>query len=236
MPAIYMNYRNTCTYITDDHEYDNNIIRLTERIYFSNTFRMAYRDIYPKWGQVLDARFTSAPWDKDIYGIQKYIRGTLFLPGFAKNHSLIIKGGYETQSDFDNVILLYSNKLSYARGYNENIVSERLTSFSADYTLPLFYPDFAAASILYLKRIRGSLFMDGSRGWETYHPDTKITTHGATDFVSFGGELLADFFVLRFPFEISGGASFGYIPSKSKVFAVPTISVNIYGTTLGRKH
>lgn len=235
MPAIYMNYRNTYSYITDDHEYDKDILRLTERIYFSNTFRMAYRDIYPRWGQVIDARLTSAPWDKDILGVQRYITGVLFTPGIARNHSLIFKAGYEEQSDFHGKVA-YANRLGYARGYDENIVSEKMTSFSADYTLPLFYPDFAAASILYLKRIRGSLFVDGTRAWGTYNYSTRITTPGATDFVSFGGELLADFFVLRFPFEISGGASVGYIPAKGKMFAVPTVSVNIYGTTLGRKH
>ena len=238
MPAIYMNYRNRLTYISDNVPYDKGVVRFTGRLYFSNTFRTSYRDIYPRWGQVIDMRLVSTPWDKGFYGNVKYIRGTVFFPGFIHNHSLVVRAGYEDQTPTQKY--LYQNINPFPRGYTLQVIGEKLLSLSVDYTMPLFYPDFNAGSIFYLKRIRSSLFLDGATGTNTrdytadaLHPLFKA---GTTDFGSFGGELLADFYLLRFPFEISAGVSGGYIPSEKKGFAEGVLSVNIYGTVLGRKH
>ncbi len=233
MPAIYASYRNRYTWLRDEEQYDKGVALITGRIYFSNTFRTAYRDIYPRWGQVADIRLTAAPWDKDLYGNRKYAKGTLYLPGLFRNHSLAVVAGYEDQAPF--VKMFYLNALTYPRGYDETIVSERLFSLSADYTMPLFYPDLAAGSLLFLKRIRGSAFFDGSTGWKIYNYTTGRLDEGSRDFGSFGAELLADFYLLRFPFEISAGATAGYIPVQERFFIKGTFSVNIYGTVLGRE-
>jgi len=233
MPAIYASYRNRYTWLRDENQYDKGVALITGRIYFSNTFRTAYRDIFPRWGQVADIRLTTAPWDKDLYGNRKYAKGTLYLPGLFRNHSLAVAAGYEDQAPF--VKMFYLNALTYPRGYDETVVSERLFSLSADYTMPLFYPDLAAGSLLYLKRIRGSAFFDGSTGWKVYNYTTGRLDEGSRDFGSFGAELLADFYLLRFPFEISAGATAGYIPGQERFFIKGTFSVNIYGTVLGRE-
>ncbi len=237
MPAIYTSYRNRITYISDNVPLDENIFRFTERLYFSNVFRSAYRDIYPRWGQVIDLRVTSSPWDKDIFGSMKYVRGTLFLPGIILNHSIVVRAGYENQSPIQK--FLYQNQNPYPRGYSKQIIGEKLFSFSFDYTMPLCYPDFSAGSLLYLKRIRSSLFLDGATATNTRDytddPAHPVYKAGTTDFGSFGGELLADFYILRFPFEISAGVSGGYIPVLNKGFVEGVLSVNIYGTVLGGK-
>lgn len=233
MPALYVSYRNAYTYISEEHGYDRGFAFVTGRLYFSNTFRVAYRDINPRWGQVADLRVTSAPLDRDLYGTRKYARGTLYLPGIFRNHSLVLRAGYEDQSPFGK--MLYGNALSYPRGYNETVVSEKLISLSADYTMPLFYPDLAVGSLLYLKRIRGSAFYDASRGENTYDYGSGSYAGGLTGYSSFGTELLADFYLLRFPFEISAGATAGYIPSQERFFINGTVSANIYGTVLGRE-
>ncbi len=233
MPALYMNYRNKYTYLTEENEYDKGIVLLTGRLYLSNTFRTAYRDINPRWGQVIDLRITAAPWDNDLYGSRRYARGILFFPGFFTSHSFVLSAGYENQQPVREMV--YRNNIAYPRGYGDNLISEKLFSFSADYTMPLFYPDLAAGSLLYLKRIRGSLFFDGSTGWGTYDYEAKTFTEGSTDFGSFGAELLADFYLLRLPFELSAGASGGYIPAEKRLFIRAVFSANIYGTVLGRK-
>jgi len=233
MPALYVGYRNAYTYISEEQGYDRGFAFVTGRLYFSNTFRVAYRDINPRWGQVADLRLTSAPFDRELYGTRKYARGTLYLPGLFRNHSLVLRAGYEDQAPFGK--MLYSNALSYPRGYNETVVSEKLISLSADYTMPLFYPDLAVGSLLYLKRIRGSAFYDASRGDNTYDYGSRSYTGGLTGYRSFGTELLADFYILRFPFEISAGATAGYIPAQERFFINGTVSANIYGTVLGRE-
>jgi len=233
MPALYLNYINKYTYITDNSSYDKNIVNLTGRLYFSNTFRTAYRDINPRWGQIIDLRITAAPWDSDLYGIRKYVKTTFFFPGIANNHSLVLKAGYENQLPTRK--LIYWNNVSWPRGYSNNFIAEKLLSLSADYTMPLFYPDLAAGSLLYLKRIRGSLFYDHSRSVGTFDYDNHSFNGELATFTSTGAELLADFYVLRFPFEISAGCGAGYIPEKNRFFVNGVFSVNIYGTVLGRE-
>jgi len=233
MPAIYLDYRNKYTWISGQNSYDRDMVYLTGRVYFSNIFRTAYRDINPRWGQIIDLRITAAPWDTDLYSNRRYARGTLFFPGVARNHSLVIKAGYENQSPTRK--LIFNNAVPWPRGYRGNLVSEKLVSLSADYTMPLLYPDLAAGSLLYLKRIRSSLYYDHSRSTGTYDYSAGVYTPGDADYNSIGAELLADFYVLRFPFEISAGAGAGYIPGENRFFVNGVFSVNIYGTVLGRE-
>jgi len=233
MPALYFNYRNRYAWLSGENRYDRDILALTGRLYFSNTFRTAYRDINPRWGQVLDLRLTNTPWDKKFYSPRSYIRTILFFPGAFPNHSLAFRTGWENQAPARKQI--YRNTLPWPRGYEDDLVAEKLFSFSADYTMPLFYPDLAAGSLLYLKRIRGTLFYDYSKGVDIRNYDDRSFTTGADRFSSAGTELMADFYVLRFPFEISAGVRAGYIPQKDEYFVNGAFSVNIYGTVLGRE-
>ena len=233
IPGFYFSFHNRYTYIPEENGYDMNLIFLTGRLYFSNTFRMAYRDINPRWGQVIDLRYTRAPWDSDLYGARKYARGIFFFPGVALNHSLTVRAGFEDQTPVRD--LIFNNTISKPRGYDNSLISEKLVSFSADYTMPLLYPDLAVSSLMYLKRIRGSLFYDHMRGWGTHDYGAHEYTAQAVSFSSMGAELLADFYLLRFPFEISAGAAAGYTPDEERFFVRGVLSVNVYGTVLGRQ-
>jgi len=163
----------------------------------------------------------------------RFLRSTFFLPGVAANHSLALRAGYENQSPSRK--LIFNNAVAWPRGNERSLVAEKLLSLSADYTMPLFYPDLSAGSLLYLKRIRGTLYYDYSRATGIYDYNARVFNPNSADFSSMGAELLADFYVLRFPFEISAGAGAGYIPGESRFFVKGVFSVNIYGTVLGRE-
>ena len=135
---------------------------------------------------------------------------------------------------------LYGNRVSYPRGY-ENIISKELELYSVDYALPLAYPDFNLSSLLYLKRIRTSLFYDYGTGTGNYYFNDKgsgQTLESYHDyketFKSYGFELMADFYILRIPFMISGGIqtawkSFSQSPSFEFLF-----NIDLYGMSIGR--
>jgi hypothetical protein len=233
MPALYFSYRNKYTWVSDENRFDRDILNLTGRIYFSNTFRVAYRDINPRWGQVIDLRLTTTPWDTRLYNRKSYARTTLFFPGFFPNHSLAFRTGWENQMPAR--MLLSRNSLPWPRGYTANLVAEKLFSFSADYTMPLLYPDLAAGSLFYLKRIRGTLFYDASKGEGINDYTNHTYTPGEKMINSYGSELMADFYILRIPFEVSAGVRAGYVASEKKYFVNGAFSVNIYGTVLGRE-
>lgn len=233
MPAVYLNYRNRYTWVPDENAFDRDIINLTGRLYFSNTFRTAYRDINPRWGQVIDLRLTTAPWDNNLYNRRSYARVTLFFPGALTNHSLALKTGWENQAPVKT--LLYRNSIPWPRGYTDDLVAEKLFSFSADYTMPLLYPDLSAGGLFYLKRIRGTLFYDHSKGESVRNYSNRTYNREQTVYNSMGSELMADFYLLRIPFEISAGVRAGYIPQEARYFVNGAFSVNIYGTVLGRE-
>ncbi len=230
MPAIYISYINEC-YYDYGSKVKEEITLLKPRIYFSNIHRTAVTDIYPRWGQIIDIQASLAPFDSETFRPLKGFRSQFYFPSFASGHGIKIGIGYESQAPLIKGIMFNIN--SFPRGYG-SLVSAKMTTFTSDYTLPLFYPDFSAGSFLYLKRIRCTAFYDRNVSKGTYsmitykyNPDTEI-------FSSLGGELTADFFILRIPYEISAGIRTGYKPEEKRYFAESILSVNIYGSVLGR--
>ena len=135
---------------------------------------------------------------------------------------------------------LFGNRVSYPRGY-KNIISRELELYSVDYVLPLAYPDFNLSSLLYLKRIRTGLFYDYGAGTGNYYlktigsGQTTGSYHNYKEtFRSFGFEMMADFYLLRIPFMISGGIqtawkSFSEAPTFEFLF-----NIDLYGMSIGR--
>jgi hypothetical protein len=69
--------------------------------------------------------------------------------------------------------------------------------------LPFWYPDFSAGSVIYLKRLKLNLFYDWANG---LNPKTINT------YQSMGGELTADFHLLRFAGPVEMGVRSLYFP------------------------
>ncbi len=137
------------------------------RFYFSNSYAIAERDIYPRLAQVIDFYYAWYPFDKEYYGSDLTIRTAFYFPGFLKNNSLRIRFENEFQSAVTLADLHY-NIANFPRGY-KNIICENLTYLSADYFAPLVYPDINLASFLYLKRIRAGFFVDYGQGTNNYY-------------------------------------------------------------------
>jgi hypothetical protein len=138
-------------------------------------------------------------------------------------------------------MFLYSNFSSLPRGY-EDIISDDMNFLSGDYVLPLAYPDFNISSLLYIKRIRTGFFYDYAEGpgdsFYTYGSDGWVPLYNTTDrisFHSFGFELLADFYVLRIPYMISGGIQSAWKSKNEPPVIKLLFNINLYGMTLGRK-
>jgi len=236
-PSFTSDYRNDYIYLKDAGFYDYGQTILTGRLYTSNSHRSAMRDIYPRWAQTLDFMYSFAPFDEDIYGSVITLKTSFYFPGIFPNNGIKLRFEKEKQNPSK---FLYGNRASYPRGYN-NINSKELEFLSADYVMPLAYPDFNVSSILYLKRIRASLFYDYARGTgNTYYinNDNGLSPDSYHDyqesFRSFGFELLADFHVLRIPFMISGGVqtawkNFHSLPSFELLF-----NIDLFGMTLGK--
>jgi hypothetical protein len=138
---------------------------------------MARQHIYPKFGYTLSAAHRHLLSEN---GFQFIGNTQLFLPSFA-NHSIVLSGSWQ-ETDTNNVI--FSNRFANSRGYDEYYFS-RMWRASANYHFPIAYPDFGVANIIYLQRLRGSLFYDFTRVYSKNKQATK-------DLRSTGAEIYFD--------------------------------------------
>ena len=237
-PSFTWEYMNQYIYIPKNKTYDSGQSILTARFYFSNYSGTALRDIYPRWAQIIDLNYTFSPFDKLIYGTSSSLKTAFYFPGILPNNGIKLR--FEKEKQIPEMFLLGSN-ISFPRGYN-NVISTDLNFLSVDYVLPLFYPDFNISGLLYLKRIRTGLFYDYGYGKGNYY-------YGATGsgnsgnyyhnyyetFSSYGFELLADFHLLRIPFQISGGIQTVWKQLNEKPVVGLLFNIDLFGLTIGKR-
>ena len=238
-PSISSEYRNDYIYIREKDSYDYGQTILSGRLYFSNYSVSALRDIYPKWAQTFDLNYSFSPFDRNIYGTAISLKTSFYLPGFFPNNGIKLR--YEKENQTQVMGIFFSNIVSLPRGYT-NIFPTDIEFLSIDYVLPLIYPDFNIASIIYLKRIRTGLFYDYAFGpgnsffQYTSNGLSRLSNDGATkSFRSFGIELMSDFHLFRIPYMISAGLRSAWKNISEKPSFELLFNIDLYGMTIGRR-
>jgi hypothetical protein len=167
--------------------FDNKAIEYANAfLSFSNVNRKARQHINPRWAQSVSLSYRHAFTYRDS---RKFVgNASLFFPGLAVNHSLVINGSYQKR---DTLSDLFSNTFSFARGY-EALSTRRMYKFGANYHFPLFYPDWGVGGLIYFQRIRANAFFDYNSALARVR-----FTNGATSLEeikgrSTGGELYFD--------------------------------------------
>jgi hypothetical protein len=121
------------------------------------------RDLQPVWGQYLTVLSRRTPVGGDFRGFQHFVRGQVFVPGLRRHHGLRLDAAHEEQARrataTDSATYRFASLMPRARGY-EAITAPRFTRFSAEYVLPLWYPDRNIFQTVHLRRIRATLFAD----------------------------------------------------------------------------
>ena len=230
-------YRNDYIYLKEQASYDKGQNQLTGRIYFSNYQRSAYRDIYPKWAQVLDISYSFHPFDSDIYGDIITTRTAFYLPGLLKNNGLRLRLEAEKQNP-EKFIL--GNRTSFSRSY-DNIISKEIQFYSADYYMPLLYPDFNISSLFYMTRIRSQFFYDITVGTGNYiytsgeQGNTTEYHDYMESFTSFGLELMSDFYLFRMPFMVSAGVQASWRNPGEVPYLKFLFNIDLFGMSIGKK-
>jgi hypothetical protein len=237
-PSLTSQYVNNYVYLKESQTYDYGQNLISARIFFSNYSSYAYRDIYPEWGQTIDINYTYAPWDKAIYGNEVSLRAAFYIPGILPDNGIRLRFEKEIQSPQK---FLLGSRVSLPRGYI-NIISRDLNFFSADYVLPLVYPDLNIGSLLYIKRIRTSLFVDYAEGTGNTYYEQKPEGLKATafhdyseSFSSKGFELMADFHLFRIPYAISGGVQSAWTRGSNTPVLRMLLNIDLFGMAIGKK-
>jgi len=178
---------------------------------FSQVQAAALQNILPRWAQLLQVNYDRTLNGSANQGERFTVSGSLFFPGFTRNHSLFFRGAYQNEDIVD--AFRFEDIFIDARGYGSGPF-ESIYRLSANYTLPLWYPDLALGSLAYFKRLRANLFYDYSEG--------KILDN---DFLrrSFGVELQTDFRLIRLV-DVGMGIRVGYQTDRERTFAQLIIS------------
>ncbi|CAA9313098.1 MAG: hypothetical protein AVDCRST_MAG56-6431 [uncultured Cytophagales bacterium] len=175
---------------------------------YNRLIKTAPRDVLPRWGQSLSLYFRHTPFRGDYSGRIFTAQAGLLLPGLGRHHGLWLRGGYQ-QEDLRRTARNYRfpTTLLFPRGFLYQSF-EHFVKGSADYRLPILYPDLAFWRLAYLQRIKGNLFFDAGQG---------VAEGRTRNFYSLGLDLTADFNVLRLLPQLEVGFRTYYLPQTGKV-------------------
>ncbi len=183
--------------------------------------RMALRDLYPRLGVSTASGFSHTPFsyvgsftDRNAGEIM-FGAVSVFFPGALKHHSFRIYAGFQ---DRNIKYAYFGDKIRLARGYSEEL-NEQMVTLSASYSFPFSYPDIAAGSIIYIKRLKANIFADHS---SVHYQRNKRSLN------SYGIDIVADAHLLRMPMPYELGLRTMFTGSNRK-FAFEFIwSVDFY--------
>lgn len=128
---------------------------LNTTLFFSRQIQSAVQHINPRFAQSLSFNMGNAITNRK--GYQWLVTASLYFPGLAKNHSLVLQGAYQ-EHDKDRKIG-FSNNFPFSRGYTV-FNFDNMQKLGVNYHLPLCYPDFGIAGLVYFNRVRMNLFYD----------------------------------------------------------------------------
>ncbi|MBL0130099.1 MAG: hypothetical protein IPP43_02380 [Chitinophagaceae bacterium] len=169
---------------------------LSHSVSWSQQVQTAAQHIYPRFAYSLFFGLRHAITKFD--GNQTIANGSLYVPGLLSTHNLLLTASIQQRDTLSEIS--FSNRFAYSRGYTGRYFS-RMWRLSANYHLPLLYPDWGFGNILYIQRLRANFFYDFTK---VYSRDKKSTR----DQRSVGGEIFMDTkwwnqYPLTFGFRIS---------------------------------
>jgi Tol biopolymer transport system component len=174
------------------------------------------RDINSKWGQVINIDF-----HKTLEGLAEYgdysgsqfsIYGVGYFPGFAKHHSIWGYWAYQ-KTDIKNEVdnYFFRNGIPLPRGQSVSR-NEKMYSMSANYMMPVWYPDIALGPLVNFQRLRANGFFDYSFG-------SSQLSKTNSQYTSVGVEAKLDLNIMRFypQFDIGVRYTRGLSPATSQI-------------------
>ena len=159
------------------YSYSSNFLSYTHQI------QQAQQQIYPRFAQTISLTYKT-PLTK-YNGYQYLAGGSLYFPGFARTHSLVLNGAYLRKDSLDQIN--FSSGFPFSRGY-QAVNFYKMYKWGINYNLPLALPDVGFGDILYLLRVRANLFYDNTQVSDFYSNNTPYSA----SFRSTGTEITFD--------------------------------------------
>ena len=127
---------------------------------YATQLRRSARDVAPRGGGTFLGTWRTTPFGTGLRARQWATQGSVFLPGLRRHDAIRLRAGYQWQ---DQLQYQFAPAVSFPRG-------ERYTSFdrfaaaSLDYSLPLAFTHWELGRLLYVQRLRATVFGDVAQG------------------------------------------------------------------------
>jgi len=193
----------TLIFIYKDQLNDGDLLFNRFTFSFYNQLKRSQRDFLNRWGQTLDVELFNTPYGGDFEGELWAAKSTFFFPGFFKHHFLYTRFAYqESLQGPETNLYTFRNRIPKPRGHSYPD-DETFFSFSANYALPLWYPDIALGPVLNVQRVKANIFYDYGKGTgrQYYYNTTSNRAYFSTSdemYQSVGVETTFDFNFMRF--------------------------------------
>lgn len=200
---------------TPEKFFSGNYQSLSYRLYYQQLLRRSYKDVFPNFGFFGDIIYQHSPTGNVDLGSLTLGQAYLFLPGIMANHGIRIYSGVQVKNPDSDY--MFSDRIRYPRGWLKANTTKAY-SFGIDYKMPLFYPEWNVGGLVYLKRVKASLFADyASLSGNTYD-NGKVVDTFITNISSYGVELTGDANFLRFYAPVEMGTRGSYLPETKSVY------------------
>ena len=177
--------------------------------------KLGARDVAPRGGGSLLATWRTTPFATRLQARQVGVQGSVYLPGLGRHHALRLRAGYQWQ---DQARYQFAAAVSFPRGTDGYVSFDRLRAASLDYSLPLAYTHLALGRVLYVQRLRATLFGDVARG--------EFIGQGFIRYRNVGADALVLFNVLRLRTPIEAGVRV-VLDTYSRQWVVQPLAFNI---------
>ena len=162
--------------------------------------RLPARGIAPTLGYTFLGTWRTTPFGTGLAARQWAAQGSVFLPGLGQHHALRLRAGYQWQ---DQLQYQFAPAVSFPRG--EGYTSfDRLGVTSVDYFLPLGYTHWELGRLLYVQRLRATVFGDFAQGNDFRGTAAQLTYRNV------GADVLVLFNVLRLRTPVEAGVRVVY--------------------------
>ncbi len=152
-------------------------------ISFVHQSQQAHQQVLPRMAQVINLSYNRAV--TSLAANQFLASGFFYLPGLAYTHSFMVAAAFQQRDTLNNA--RFSNNFPFSRGYTaENFY--RMWRWSANYQLPLVYPECGVGNIVYFTRIRTNLYYDYTKAMDFFTSGSPYNGQ----FRSFGSEIYFD--------------------------------------------
>jgi hypothetical protein len=189
---------------------------LDYHLFFYARIQQAYRDLIPRWGQLMQLDYRYTPFNLDsVYSIFA-AQIVLYFPGLFRHHGFRIYAGYQDKISYS---YYYGDLINLPRGYS-GIYSDRVLSGSVSYEFPIFYPDWHIGPVIYMKRLKAAVFYDHAWVYDT-EPDQNYNSVGA--------DLTLDFHLFRHFAPLEAGLRSIYFPESGTFGFEFLYSLNLAG-------